>query len=165
MLERLAVQCLSDVPGTLTSFRLVPADTMPYLRAALTDEWIGRGTRVALPTAEDLTTLRYDIDHTGVRYRRLGRRLHERTISLGIDYTLSEANGGVLDDGVCSEMVVDTVRVRDLSVLEDLAYPETAGQRPPAGWFRRYLEPVVLGGAVAVAVLLFFSLRSDRGDS
>ena len=74
---------------------------------------------------------------------------------------VSRLDATLLADTRCRETTTDAVLRRDVGRLENPAFPETQSPLPPGSWRRRYLEPVVLGGAVVVAALLFFSLRSD----
>ena len=165
VLEQVGVQCLADAAGEIPSFRLAAPDSLPYLRSALVHSWLAGGKRVLVEDASeaDVPLFRYGIQQAGVSYRRIGRSAFERTVSLSLEYTLTGIQGSIEADGICNETAVDTVRTRDLALLEDPAFSETVGPRPPAGWIRRIVEPAVLVGAVSVGVYLFFSLRSTSG--
>lgn len=54
----------------------------------------------------------------------------------------------------------DKVRVEDIEKLENRSYPFTLGALPKEPFFSSLLEPVVAVGAAAIAVILFFSVRS-----
>ena len=54
----------------------------------------------------------------------------------------------------------DTVNVDDVKNLENPAYPFTQGKLPTEPFFSGILEPVVAVGTVALAVILFFTVRS-----
>lgn len=163
--EQLGLRCLEDAPSTVDEFRLIAPETMPYLRAAVIETWLERGRRVTVDSvsAENVAVLRYAVVDANVGYRRLGRRLYEREISLSLEYTLTGADGGVRGDHVCNESAVDTLRTSDLTRFENRAFAETIGEKPPGGWMRRIVEPAVLIGAAAVGVFLFFSLRDGQG--
>jgi hypothetical protein len=165
-LERLALACLAEAPGNLDTFRLAAPDSLPYLRTALTNAWLGRGNRIVLgdSTGADVPVLRYHISDARVDYRRLRRNTYRREVAIRIDYSVVGADGMLQDDGLCADSAVDTVRVADLALLEDRAFPETVGNRPEGGFLRRIIEPAVLVSAVAVGVFLFFSLRSDQSS-
>jgi len=55
----------------------------------------------------------------------------------------------------------DTVRVDEINNLENLSYPFTQGEMPAEPFFSSLLEPVVAIGTAAVAIFLFFSIRSQ----
>lgn len=161
--EELARECLTETTDTLHAFRLAAPDTMPYVRAALASEWNAGGKRVyvdGLP-AETLPVLRYVVRHASVAYDRRGAGAVERDVRLTLHATLTRADGSVLDDHLCTLRRTQSLQGIHLSDLEDPLYPETRGDPPRGGWIRRYLEPVVTVGAIAVGIFLFFSLRSS----
>lgn len=160
--QLLAVECLLESSDTLDAFRLAAPDTMPYVRAALTSGWSASGKRVFLDDSSEreLPVLRYRIGQARVSYAGSKRRSVAREVTLALQVTITRADGSILEDRVCTQMYADTLLGIRLSDLEDQSYPETRGEPPTAGWVRRYLEPVVTVGAIAVGVLLFFSLRS-----
>jgi hypothetical protein len=55
---------------------------------------------------------------------------------------------------------LDTVNVDSVSALENSAYPFTQGKLPAEPFFSGILEPVVAVGTAALAVILFFTIRS-----
>jgi hypothetical protein len=54
----------------------------------------------------------------------------------------------------------DVVEVSLIESLENPSVPQTHGVFPPEGFFAGWAEPLVLLGAVAVAVYLLFTVRS-----
>jgi hypothetical protein len=58
------------------------------------------------------------------------------------------------------EVMVDTVRMAEIPTLEDPNVPQTQGTRPSEGFFSSLAEPLIMLGAVAVAVYLLFTVRS-----
>jgi hypothetical protein len=54
----------------------------------------------------------------------------------------------------------DTVKVDEIKDLENLSFPFTRGEIPAEPFFSGLLEPVVAIGTAAVAVYLFFAIRS-----
>lgn len=54
----------------------------------------------------------------------------------------------------------DTIKVDDVKNLENPAYPFTQGKLPAEPFFSGILEPVVAVGTAALAVILFFTIRS-----
>ena len=58
------------------------------------------------------------------------------------------------------EELHDTIRVSAIPSLEDPGVPLTQGALPPEGFFSSLVEPLVMLGAVAVAVYLLFTVRS-----
>lgn len=166
--QNLALRCLSDVPDTLQAFRLLAPSRMPYVRTALTQHWRRQGYRLFLAdTAQapaPLPLLRYAVEEANVAYQRAdGRRLH-RQVELALRYTLTAADGALLRDAGCRETYEDTFRRSALTAVETTGFPETRADPPPAGWWRRYLEPAILTAATGITIYLFFSLRSLREE-
>ena len=54
----------------------------------------------------------------------------------------------------------DTVNADSISMIENSAYPFTQGELPPEPFFSGILEPLVAVGTAALAVILFFTIRS-----
>lgn len=165
---QLALRCLRPVPDTVRAFRFDAADRMPYLRPGLTSAWQADGYAVFLADSARagaaLPELAFRIEDARVAYDRAGRRRYRRTVLLALHHTLSGSDGRILREDRCREQFADTLRAADVVRVESLAHPETQGLLPEGNLLRRYLEPAVLTGAVAVVVLLFFSLRSRGTD-
>ncbi len=54
----------------------------------------------------------------------------------------------------------DKVKVEDIDKIENRSFPFTSGKLPSEPFFSSLLEPVIAVGAAAIAVILFFSVRS-----
>ena len=54
----------------------------------------------------------------------------------------------------------DTVRVDQINTIENNSYPFTKGQVPAEPFLPSLIEPVIAIGATALAVILFFTVRS-----
>jgi hypothetical protein len=166
LFQEMAVECLGGVPIGADTLLLEAPETMPYLRSALTNLWKEdeRTIFLADSSAVPLPLLAYRIENSDVEYARRGKQI-ERRLKLDIRFTYTDRNGRLMSDDRCSAVRTGPVAMSDMAQIQDAAYPETQAEMPEAGWFRRYLEPVVLTAATAVAVYLFFTLRSNAGDS
>ena len=162
LFQEMAVECLGSVPAGADSLVLDAPDTMPYLRSALTKLWQegGRSIYLADSTALPIPRLTYSVEEAAVEYVRRGKQI-ERRLHLDLGFTYTDPDGRLVSDDRCRGARSGLIGRADLARLEDAAYPETQAEAPPAGWFRRYLEPAVLTAATAVAVYLFFTLRSN----
>lgn len=78
-----------------------------------------------------------------------------------IDYSFriikGEERGTVFEN---SRAISDTISYSDLPKLENVAYSFTSSEVPDEPLFSSALEPVIAIGAAAVAVYLFFNIRS-----
>ena len=88
-------------------------------------------------------------------------RIVDRTVTLALwGKIVDRANGRLLIGETWREERTDTVCVEDLEHLETPGVPATRGVLPPEGLFSSFLEPLILLGAVGVAVYLLFTSRS-----
>lgn len=162
LFQEMVVECLVSVPAGADTLLLDAPETMPYLRSALTNRWQEDGLTIFLAdsSALPLPRLAYTVENSALAYARHGKQV-ERRLDLDLRYTYTDRNGRLLSDDRCSAARTSLVDRASLDRIQDAAHPETLAESPPAGWFRRYLEPAVLSAATAVAVYLFFTLRSN----
>jgi len=88
-------------------------------------------------------------------------RLVDRTVTLALwGKIVDRTSGRILVAETWREQDTDTVCVEDLERLETPGVPATRGVLPAEGLFSSFLEPLILLGAVGVAVFLLFTSRS-----
>jgi len=88
-------------------------------------------------------------------------RLVDRTVTLALwGKIVDRTSGRLLVGETWREQCTDTVCVEDLERLETPGIPATRGVLPAEGLFTSFLEPLILLGAVGVAVFLLFTSRS-----
>jgi hypothetical protein len=88
-------------------------------------------------------------------------RLVDRTVTLALwGKIVDRTSGRILAGETWREQYTDTVYVEDLERLETPGVPATRGVLPAEGLFSSFLEPLILLGAVGVAVYLLFTSRS-----
>jgi hypothetical protein len=85
----------------------------------------------------------------------------DREVTLDMQAKLVDQQTGILVvNKEFREVMVDTVRMAEIPTLEDPNVPQTQGTRPSEGFFSSLAEPLIMLGAVAVAVYLLFTVRS-----
>ncbi len=90
-----------------------------------------------------------------------GTRVVDRTVRLTLRAKAVDGEtGDVLFGRDISSAMSDVVELDALESLETPGLPMTRGTVPPAGFTSGLLEPVILIGAIAVAVFLLFTTRS-----
>jgi hypothetical protein len=90
-----------------------------------------------------------------------GARVVTRTVFMEADVSVvNRTTGEVLHRSTVSRTRRDDVRVDDLARLEEPGLAWTTGKVPPEGFFSSALEPLITVGAIAVAVILLFTVRS-----
>ena len=90
----------------------------------------------------------------------LGTRKTERTINTTLSANVRNAQNEILFAGAVSRALKDTVDVSDVAQLENSSIAFTHGEPPKTDFFENVLEPVIIIGASAVVVFLFFTVRS-----
>lgn len=162
--QEMAVECLGDVPASADTLALQAPDRMPYVRSALVTHWQDDGRTIYLSdSAGTHPLLTFDVEEAEVYYTRRSRRVG-RNVVLALRYSLTSPAGRILTDDRCREERSDLISRAAIQNVQVNAYPETQADPPEGGWIRRYLEPVVITAATAVAVYLFFTLRSTETD-
>lgn len=168
LFQDLAVECLGDLPQEVRDVVLTAPGEMPYVRSALVSAWQSSGHEIFIEDDEDDTPgqrarVMFAVEDARVVYTRSSSRL-SRNVDLSLRYSISSSDGRILVDDRCAERRSDVIAWGDVDAVEHETYPETQGVLPPAGRFRRLIEPAVVTAATAVAVFLFFTLRSAGGD-
>lgn len=104
-----------------------------------------------------LTDVSVKYDDDMYRDGFLGEFLIQRKINYEGNYSIT-GNSVTADN--FNFTIVDTVAVDKVSTLENFAFPFTKGDLPSEPFFSSLLEPIVAIGSAAVAVILFFTIRS-----
>ncbi len=109
--------------------------------------------------------INYTISHAGVEYSDLfrdglfGEYLLERKFDLMGNYVV-EKNGVVISSDIFEIIKIDTVRYDEFSFIENSSLPFTNANVPSEPFFPSIVEPIIAITAVAVTIILFFSVRS-----
>lgn len=114
---------------------------------------------------ENLRTLTYTLDNAKVDYKNifkdgiLGVYLVEREATLNGSYFIEDNNklGKVKE---FNYSLLDTVLYDDIKSLDNIAYQFTSAELPDEPFFSSLLEPTIAIGTAAIAVYLFFNIRS-----
>lgn len=167
VMERLVGQCLDEVeiPGVVrlnedVRFEALGHAVVRHLQESNRRVYSGDTTTVHI----DAETLGYAIEHAGVRYVRDAGRL-TRHVDLVVRIRRLTSDGEIAQSHRCTRSFEDRIDRQMIALLEDPMIPETTGAMPPGSFRRRVVEPVLLAGATAVAVVLFFTLRSKRATT
>lgn len=116
-----------------------------------------------LTSGQEALKTQYFIKDAGVDYGDIFRKgilgdyFAPRKIHLSGNFNLLGKNFITKD---FSYSLTDTVNVDSVKNIENSAYPFTQGDLPSEPLFSGILEPVVAVGTAALAVILFFTIRS-----
>ena len=109
----------------------------------------------------------FTVVELNVKYRRadrdgdFGKRRIERSVSTvlaGKVYTGS--TGEVYYSGTVGKTAKDRIAIDDIARVEHEQISVTKGTRPSGSFMKKILEPAVVISATAIAIYLFFSVRS-----
>ena len=109
--------------------------------------------------------INYIISHAGVEYSDLfrdglfGEYLLERKFNLSGNYIVTETKT-VLSSDSFELSKTDTVSYNNITFIENSSLPFTQANTPSEPFLPSILEPVIAITAVAVTIILFFTVRS-----
>jgi len=121
------------------------------------------GINLKEDSGRELISVNYVLDNAKVNYGEIfrdgifGSYLLPRKIEISGNYSIKNNNFNYKE---FSYKYLDTVKVYKVKALENLSYPFTQGQVPAEPFFSSLFEPLVAIGTAAIAVFLFFTIRS-----
>lgn len=156
----------STVDSPRVTVRIAPPDVAWFLQDAVERPFRARNCIIS---AGD--SARYSVEFGAVemkvQYSNLrrpgifGSRVLDRMIVLLARLRLVDrATGVVLMTGERKAFFSDTIDLSEIERIEHSALPVTRGALPPEDFFSGIAEPLVIVGAVAVAIFLLFTVRS-----
>lgn len=114
-----------------------------------------------------ISHLNFVIDEAVVKYGEqerdgfLGDFFVSRDVKISGNYLLTNTGNSIQSElKNFTYSYNDKVRADSIDRVENRSYPFTQGELPTEPFFSSLLEPVIAVGAAAVAVILFFSVRS-----
>jgi hypothetical protein len=170
--QALAAEAFGEACGSLSvpESVMVTLDVQPvgaywYIESVLAQEM--RAHRMHLVPSGGAWQFTCAVKDARVRYsdvRRdglLGTRVVDRTVSLELWLRMTDReHAQFLIDRESRVQKTDTIDVGDVSRVEHPDVPATRSIVPAEGFFSSWLEPLVLVGAIGVAVFLLFTTRS-----
>ena len=171
------MQELARAEGRELASRIPAADSLTVNVTVAPEAlaWIVRGPlleavqeRRAVPVSSGgAFALGFAITEVSVRYENsrrswlFGARQVDRIVTLSGDASVTDSRTGrMLAAAPLSRSVRDTVDVAAIPVLEEPGVPQTHAPLPDVGFLEWGAEPLIMIGAVAVAVYLLFHVRS-----
>ena len=159
-----AISVPSDSPSILVT--VDPADLRWFLEGAVMQTFRTRGWRMAGPDSARYSgtfgLLRMRVTYANVRRTGLfGAKLIDRKVQVVAMIRIEDVRRKtVVWTGERGGEFSDTVELSDVESLEHPSIPATHGAIPQEGFFSGWIEPVVIIGAIAVALFLLFTVRS-----
>jgi hypothetical protein len=145
---------------------LLPRESAMYVESALLQGLSLSPFRIAAAGESELS-VDFSIGDIRVEYsniRRdgfLGSRLVDRRVSLLLSAKAFERKSGAVRIAKdYAEQATDTIPLSAVPGIESPLLPLTRGSVPSEGFFTNVAEPLVMLGAIAVAVYLLYSVRN-----
>ena len=157
---------VSHVDSASVSVRVYPGDVVWFLHEPTTRPFLAKGFKLMLAD-----TARYGAElgaiEMHVRYSNLrrtgifGSHILDRSVSMtGALQLLDRRSGSILLAGDRAASYSDVIEVSQVESVEHPALPVTHGTVPAEDFFSGLAEPLVIIGAIAVAIYLLFTVRS-----
>lgn len=129
------------------------------------NDLINKGINVTVYPSinENLSIVNYAIEEINVDYSEIDRDgifgdfLMPRKLSIKGNYSISKEN---IFTKNFYYTFLDTINVKAVRDLENESYPFTKGEVPTEPFFSSITEPVIAISSAALAVILFFTIRS-----
>ncbi|NND73289.1 MAG: hypothetical protein HKN43_17070 [Rhodothermales bacterium] len=165
----LAQTCLAPLAESTSEFAYEQVGGYRFLETGVVSMWMDDGKSVSRASAPDsvsaATLVRYEVHDARVSYLRESRSTLERTVDVRLSGLRFENGVATVSVAECPGTFTDIVDRNDIEAIEDAGIQETRGIIPRSGFLKRYGQPIVAGAASAVAVYLFFSIRSDEASN
>jgi hypothetical protein len=169
--QRLSHQVGDSIAGFVTqgdSVRVIirPIESAWYIEGVVRQAFSERGhfsTQSSSAASEvELGLVRAQVKYANIRQTGLfGGKMVDRTLSVEfLVKVVDNGSGEILVSRTFVQSASDIVETADLENLENSGIPATHGTLPREGFFSTFLEPLVVIGAIAVAVYLLFHVRS-----
>ena len=165
MIDSSVTDFISEVPKSEESIRLELNLEKNY--SVFTNKVIAKiislGKKISNEKSKAFSNVSYIINEAKVTYGDIHRNgffggyYLPRSLTLKGNYTVG-GNSTVFKD--FSYSYNDTLRYDDIKNVENDSYPFTKGEIPSEPFLSSLFEPIVAIGAAAVAVILFFTVRS-----
>jgi hypothetical protein len=146
--------------------RVAPQDVAWFLQDAVERPFRVKGCVISMSDSArygaEFGALGMNVRYSNLRRKGIfGSRVLDRLIVLQARLRLTDrAGGSVVMTGERKAEYSDTIPLSQVESIEHAALPSTRGTIPPEDFFSGIAEPLVIVGAVAVAIFLLFTVRS-----
>lgn len=159
-------QTQMDTPGGNVDLSVVPKETAWYVESSVGEGLQSLGFVVrqdtAVPLAAEFGLSNARVEYSNVRKDGLfGSKVVDRKIEIQLTSKFTDRKtGSVLWASEKAQSVVDTIELSEINRVENPTIAITRGTLPRESFFSNFAEPLILLGAIAVAVFLLFNVRS-----
>jgi hypothetical protein len=146
--------------------RIAPPDVAWFLQDAVERPFRGRNCVISANDSArygvEFGVLEMHVHYSNLRREGIfGSRVLDRMIVLKARLRLVDRVAGTVGtSGERMAVFSDTIGLSQVERIEHAAVPVTRGTIPPEDFFSGIIEPLIMVGAVAVAIFLLFTVRS-----
>lgn len=146
--------------------RISPSDVAWFLQDAVERPFRGRNCVISANDSArygvEFGVLEMHVHYSNLRREGIfGSRVLDRMIVLQARLRLVDRVAGTVGtSGERMAVFSDTIGLSQVERIEHAAIPVTRGTIPPEDFFSGIIEPLIMVGAVAVAIFLLFTVRS-----
>lgn len=157
---------VAPTDSATVSVRVYPADVVWFLHEPATRPFIVRGFKLSIAdTARygaELGALEMRVRYSNLRRKGFfGAHILDRSVTIqGALRLVDRRSGNIVITGDRLATYADVIEVSGIESIEHPALPMTHGSVPAEDFFSGLAEPLIVIGAVAVAVYLLFTVRS-----
>ncbi len=143
-----------------------PAGSAWYIESSIAEGFQSLGFTVrqgaATPVAVEFGLNDVRVEYSNLRKDGLfGSKLLDRKVELRLTSKFTRrSTGSVIWSSENADSATDTIGLSEVSAIENPGIAITRGMVPREGFFSNFAEPLILLGAIAVAVFLLFNVRS-----
>ncbi|MCX6169116.1 MAG: hypothetical protein NTX65_07250 [Ignavibacteriales bacterium] len=166
LIERSVAQADSLLGGKQAiNLSVTTAAPLEILKPKVLQLFSNRGYLLTASGAESAIPVNYTITSATVEYNNsftngfFGNIGLERKLTLKGSFNVVES-GQIIKPVEFTESVTDTVKLDEISNLENKSIPFTQGQIPSEPLLSTFWEPIIVVGTLIVTVILLFTVRS-----
>ena len=167
--KQIAVDVLTQTkvnsPGSI-DLSIYPKETAWYLEGSVREGFQSLGFVVRQDTAATLSAT-FGLSDARIEYSNIrkdglfGSKLVDRKIKIELTGKFSDRKTGhILWASEQTQSIIDTIELSEINRVENPTIAITRGTLPRESFFSNIAEPLILLGAIAVAVFLLFNVRS-----
>ncbi|MEO8168792.1 MAG: hypothetical protein ABI623_11125 [bacterium] len=154
-----------ESPGSI-DLSVYPKETAWYVEGSVGEGFQSLGFNLRKDTAATIAAT-FGLSDARIEYSNVrkdgffGSKLVDRLVEVQLTGKFTDKlNGNIVWSSDNKQSAIDTIVLSEINRIENPNIAITRGNLPREGFFSNFAEPLILLGAIAVAVFLLFSVRS-----
>lgn len=163
-LNELSDTLIKNVPPKTMQLHIFRDSLSDLVESIIVSKLSNFGYRFQLSTCDTCSILQIAIENYKINYKRLIRERPTQLIFRKIEFNVvslyKEPNLGIAPI-IYNKIFSDTITTEFIDYVEREGSP-FAGKKPkePENFLKKYFEPIIIIGSSALAIFLFFTIRS-----